>query len=572
MENISQAKKKGAFGSFAAHPSFLRLLPVLGITAVALVLMLPLFLGPWRNGYDTLFHIANIDQLYEQLGSNPLFPCPIMSEVGYDLGYGTYLFYPPLSHFVAAYLNFITHDTIVSMQIAHFLFLALSGLTMYWTSLSISGKQSVGFLSALIYMVFPYHMTDIYIRDAFSECALYVFLPLIVLGLHELYAASAANKRFKFYPCFIIGYCGGMLSHLTLMIPFTVLIFLFLLIRIKDTLKKERLLSFITAGLLILAITSPFWTSVLTYKLQGGYSVFSNDTMYRGIEWYGLKFSQYNIMHQFGLAEMKYFIPIPVIVMLLVTLTRIHKQAKPYLLFLFFGIFTFLLTTLYWPWAHMPSLIKMVQFPSRFQLFMFLSLALLVPACFCLCRKRTEQIGTVILAVLLVCSGFQHVSMPASTVDRDHFDYNNGMGWQKEYLPTAANEQIDYLKNRGDDIRIEKGTAAIQITENRTPALRFTVQNSDSPTIELPRLYYLGYTLRDADGNRIALRQNERGLIEAELTKDGDYTFAYTGTLTAKISTVCSLSALLILFAVSLFIIKKRKKPPFISKAKHPSR
>ncbi|MCI8590093.1 MAG: hypothetical protein HFE77_05210 [Clostridiales bacterium] len=560
MENELQKKIKRSLSFSFAHRSILRVLPVLGIIAAALLLMLPLFLGPERNGYDSLFHVANVDKLYENLQINPLFPCPIVKDVGYHLGYGTYLFYPPLAHFIAAYLNFITHDTIVSIQIAQFLFLALSGLTMYLTSFRISHKQSASFISALIYMFFPYHMTDIYVRDAFSECALYVFLPLIVLGLYELYSPATANARFRFYVCFIIGYCGGMLSHLTLMIPFTVLVVLFLLIRIKDTIKKERLIPLIIAGCLVLAITSPFWTNVLTYKLHGGYSVFENDTMYQGIEWYGLTFSHYSILHQRDLVEMKYFIPIPVFIMLLATLTRIHKQTKTHWLLLSFCVLTFGLTTVYWPWEHMPSLIKMVQFPSRFQVFMFVFLALLAPVCLSWCRGRTAQILPVLFAVLLTVSGFQHVKMPSSTVDLDHFDYNNGMGWQKEYLPVCANENIDYLENRGEGILVKDGAADIVITENQTPSLHFQVQNCVSPTIELPRLYYLGYTLRDANGNKLTLQQNEYGLLQAKLTANGDYTLAYTGTLTAKVSRICAWLALLTLLAIGLYTIKKQRK------------
>ena len=350
-----------------------------------------------------------------------------------------------------------------------------------------------------------------------------------------------------------------MLSHLTLMIPFTVLVILFMLIRIKDTLKKERLVPLLIAGLLILAITSPFWTSVLTYKLHGGYSVFDNDTMYRGIEWYGLKFSQYSVLNQFGLVEMKYFIPIPVIAMLLVTLTRIHKQKKTYLLFLFFVILTFWLTTIYWPWAHMPSIIKMIQFPSRFQLFLFLALSLLAPICVHWCRGRTGHILSVVLALLLLVCGLQHTRLFDEAVDREHFDYNNGMGWQKEYLPVPANEQIDYLKSRGSDILLKEGTADIEIKENQTPSLRFEVRNSDAATIELPRLYYLGYTLRDADGNKFAICQNENGLIQAKLPANGDYELVYTGTITAKISTVCSWFTLLFLLIFCLLTLQKQK-------------
>lgn len=48
------------------------------LAAAAFVLMLPLFLGGPRNGYDTLFHLANVDKLFEQLQQNPLFPSRVV--------------------------------------------------------------------------------------------------------------------------------------------------------------------------------------------------------------------------------------------------------------------------------------------------------------------------------------------------------------------------------------------------------------------------------------------------------------------------------------------------------------
>lgn len=522
------------------------------LAAAAFVLMLPLFLGGPRNGYDTLFHVANVDKLFEQLQQNPLFPSRVVGGAANDFGYGTYLFYPPLSHFTAAYLNFFTRDTILSIQITHFLFLALSGMTMFWASARISGSRRVGFMSGLVFMLFPYHLTNIYVRDAFSECALFVFLPLILWGLYELFDGDKA----KFYPLFVIGYAGGMLSHLSLMIPFTLLVFLYLLLRVKETIKTCRLLPLCLAGLFVLLLTSPFWINVLTYKLQGGYTVFEGSTMYEGIEGYGLTFSQYDVLWKRDIVEMRYYISLPVMAMLLVTLFNIRKFSRKYYPVLFLGVLAFCMTTLYWPWKYMPDMLKMVQFPSRFQIFMFLALALFTPLCLTLLSHKQAHLLLPLLAVFILLSGFQHVGVRAETVDLAHFDYNNGMGWQKEYLPVAAAQHSDYWQNRSHEILVRSGSAEVQIEDDRLPALRFQVESPVNAVLELPRLYYLGYQLKNEQGKTIALYQNENGFLEAAIPAPGVYTLNFAGTPAERTARVLSLVSIL-LFAA--FIGFRRK-------------
>lgn len=76
--------------------------------------------------------------------------------------------------------------TLDTMKIVYTVSLLLSGFTMYFFSYKLLKSRKLAFLSGLIYMAIPYHLSDIYVRDAIAETFLFPFLPLILLGVYNL--------------------------------------------------------------------------------------------------------------------------------------------------------------------------------------------------------------------------------------------------------------------------------------------------------------------------------------------------------------------------------------------------
>jgi uncharacterized membrane protein YfhO len=127
-----------------------------------------------------------------------------------------------------------------------------------------------------------------------------------------------------------------------------------------------------------------------------------------------------------------------------------------------------------------------------------------------------------------------------------------GMGWQKEYLSVNAFDNLDYLENR--DNLIKCSTECNIDDESNYPNIDFTV-NGDS-IIELPRLYYLGYTLKNSDKEIINIYENDKGFIGANVSS-GSYTLKYTGTILDNIASRVSL--LTILLYIFYIIYRKNK-------------
>ena len=45
----------------------------------------------------------------------------------------------------------------------------------------------MGALAAILYMLMPYHLNDMYIRNALGEFLSYIFIPLVFLGLYKIF-------------------------------------------------------------------------------------------------------------------------------------------------------------------------------------------------------------------------------------------------------------------------------------------------------------------------------------------------------------------------------------------------
>ncbi len=520
---------------------------VLIILAVAFITMLPLFTSDYKSSHDTKFHLTNIDSLTEQIKKDFFNPSKIVGNIGNDFGYGTNLFYPSLSHYVASYINVVIDNPVISVEIVYFISLFLSGISMFLLSKALSKNDHVGLISAIIYMLFPYHLSDIYIRDAIGESLLFVFLPLILLGLYELFND---NKK-KFYIFFVIGYVGGILSHLTMMTYFTILILIFLIFKYKKSIKYIK--QFVTASIFILTITSPFLVALLQQRLLGNYNVFMEGVMVQGTWGNALNILKYIMIgDNWGTGETRFYIDLIVLILLFLTLKK-YKQYnnKYYNCILIFGIISLILSSKLFPWDLLPKSFRIIQFPWRFVTFVSLSISILAPLC--ISKFNDKKMLSIILIIFMVLLAQPNLKQASNEViDISNIEQWYGMGWQREYLPVSAVENSDYFDNRNHDIIIKEGNANVEIINNDVPYLEFKVDND--LTVELPRIYYIGYTLLDENNNKISFYENEYGFIEVKL-ESGTYKLDFTGTKYDELAKIVSIISII---GFGVFVWRKK--------------
>lgn len=530
---------------------------ILIIFIIALFTMMPMLTSEFCFGHDTEFHLTNIISLTEQIKNNFLNPSRIVGNIGLNFGYATNIFYSPIVHMVTSYLNVLINNPIISIKLIHLITLFISGLSMFFLSKRLSKSNEIGLVSSIIYMLFPYYTSDIYIREALSESFIFMFLPLILLSLYELFSEDGSIKRF--YLLFIFGYVGGMLSHLTIMSYFTIIIFIYLIFNFKKTIKNLK--HFIIASILIFGITSPFLVGLFEHKLLGSYNVFKEGVMVQGTWGNALNPLDYiNVLKNFGNGEIKYFIDIITLILLIITLIKFKKLTnKWYNAVLVFGIIGFILSTKIFPWDIFPKSFRLIQFPWRFETFVSISVSLIAPICLVDFKdKKTSTIFIILSIFLLAQPNLRYAWNGDAKVDINNLNYYNCMGWQMEYLPVKTAENIDYFNNRNHDIIIKENEGSINIIKDDVPYLEFNVETDKNITIELPRTYYIGYKLIDSNNNEIDIYEGEYGFIEANLSS-GTYILNYTGTSYYNIARIVSLISLILVIVVWRFYDKRNR-------------
>lgn len=58
---------------------------------------------------------------------------------------------------------------------------------MYSFVNKLTKSKEVGALAAILYMLMPYHLNDMYIRNALGEFLSYIFIPLVFLGVYKIF-------------------------------------------------------------------------------------------------------------------------------------------------------------------------------------------------------------------------------------------------------------------------------------------------------------------------------------------------------------------------------------------------
>lgn len=534
----------------------------------SLFMFSPMFFN-YFLGDDTTFHAANISARGSNL-SNVF--SKILPEVGNNLGYGIGIFYPMLPHLLGGLiLNFISIFGLgeyATLKILKFIVIFGSGIFMYLFSSKLFKSKNHGLIASLFYISSSYFFTDIYSRDALNESFVFIFIPLIFLGIYYLFQE---NDKFKFYLCFVSGYTLMMYSHLVLSVWLTLIFIVFLLLFVKDIFKKENFISLVIAALLILIFTSPFIIPLIEHMLNGEYIIF--DTKLSTLTWtldlkqFFVQISDITGSHNYLFTNFN----IVVILLSLVVLFKIFTKKLPsyrrkfIVGFLLITIISVILVCNNTIWHYTPDFLNNLQFPWRVCTFAVFGISLFavegLDVFYSLFKKKFVPIASLLIIVILLGNIYYNMQN-IQYVKSLPYNINDGMGWGYEYLPLETKNNMTYFEKRNDNkIKIEKDRAKVKVISNNVPSMEFSVNDiKESVTLELPRLYYLGYKIVDEDGKEINYFKNDKGLISIKLNKDGKYYVSYPGTISYQIAKVVCIFTATICIIIIFLKVKSKKK------------
>lgn len=532
------------------------------IFAIVLILFSPICTSLYVGGHDTDYHISNILAIMENIDifNGKFFPDKVVPLIANNFGWGNGIFYPSLPHYVTAYLGIIFStfniSVVSAMKVVHFFTVLLSGIFMFWLIKKKTKNNYASLFSSIIYITFPYFITDFFIRDAYAETFMFVFIPLIFLGLEYLFEQNYK----KFYIFFIIGYVGAMNSHLVLSVYLTFFVILFLLLNYKLVFNKRNIISLFIAAVFILFFTAPFIVPLIEHTINGEYVVYLKDYMYNFDK---LKSSLVNF-NQYFTNESIDFIPRTIsfvglmnFILVLINLKRINdKILIKYIILVFFVVF--MLSPLF-PWYKVPKFLLNIQFVWRLETFLVFFMSVTSGYVIYLFNKSNLQNFISISLIVAVIQAFMIINNASiMQIHLNYIDFSTKGAAQYQYIPINAFENQDYFLNRNDKIKIKKGQAKIKIIENNTPYLKFKVDSKEKVTIEIPRFFYFGYDIVLINGKNkesLTYKENKNGFIELTVPYSGTVTVEYNGTKGYKLSMIIFWIAAIISF---IYLIKNK--------------
>ncbi|MBR0467943.1 hypothetical protein IJJ53_03525 [Candidatus Saccharibacteria bacterium] len=517
------------------------------IALVALFGLSVFFSSGYPSGDDVGYHAASVMGMVD----NNVFDILTGKINGYianDLGYGGGIFYPPLTHIATTLIYKIVRmfglDVFFAFKIFYFFVLFFAGIFMYELIRLITRHEKAALFSGLFYITFPYVLSDILIRSAMAESAIFVFMPVVLMGVYYL----LHDDYKKFLLCFVIGGVGMVHSHLVLTMFFTVVCVIGFLPRIKVFLKKRRILYFCIGCIVIMLLSLPFLLPMLQNKLNVDYRVFEPGFMssLKTVQEWRLSL---DTLFSFDrpMKTVAGFMNIFGLCIIIYAIVRYRKiKTRDNVIFLWFAIVVSILcmlcTTTLFSWSKLPSVFLMIQFPWRLCSFVAFSSAILLGFSLqYLDREVGESRDMLYILVGVACcfSVFRinNLVHPAQDLDQGQLAYYPAL----DYLPTVTPSSLEYINTHTRMPIPNDGDVQISNVYSKTPDMSFDVVGVSNETkIVLPRLYYLGYIVearyKDGTVEKLSYSMSEDGFIELSLNCDAYVLVSYSGTEVQKVS------------------------------------
>ena len=552
-----------------------KLIDYIIILVFALVISIPLMSTDFNiYGDDGIQHIARLMGTYQTITEGE-FPPVIMSNFCNGFGYSWNIFYSPFTAYLPLIFSIFTNSFELMLKLFIILVAFLSGVAMYEFVKKVSKNRYAGILAAAIYVFAPYRLTDTYMRVAISELASFIFIPITFLGMYNIF--NGEDKSIKSSLMLTLGAVGLIITHTVITMYVAIFCFIYLLLNIKSLKDKMVLKALGFNILLIILLSSFFILPLIEHYLKADYEVFVPGRMERTSELIRNKVEPLDLVYtddnQFCF-EIGLITTIGIVLTLLAFKKVEKRNRKIYWFSLIAGIICIMMSLKFFPFENLPAILKMIQFTFRLLEFSTFFLAFFAAYNYSLVIKNFNMRDVLILSIvafLLIIPLKKNLNFekkwsesmlwPAVGVNDNTKRVHAGCA-TFEYLPSKAFNNLDYLKHREDKVYVLEGDATISNEEKEGTSMTFKIESIENNTkLELPYIYYLGYTVEITNNNgetkKVETYESENGFVAFVVSAEDEGTVkvTYTGTILMIIS--YAISAVTIIGIVLWFVVGK---------------
>ena len=513
------------------------LIVVLGVIAT----IVPFLSHFYNISTDGVYHLARFQSIADSLKDNSIPNTLNFKYVSQNSAIGVAInsLYPWLTGLIFIIPNLIFQNPIWGLA-AGFLLLNIITISTAQSLMSyISSRRIIIYTGVVIYQFNNYHFIDLYSRSAFGESIAYAFIPLVFLGILQIYDA----KKTGFL---VLGLGMGLLinTHIISFIFGLLIIFISILHRcVKKNMTRHELVAFCKAGFVgILVGLYAIYNLLDVYLLNNIVEPFKTikmldmNTMLTTLLNNDIK-SENSIGWNLGL-------PVTILLISLLILAYKAQQNSTWKIWIISAGVIYLFIFNWWPTESLVNTpLSIIQFYGR----LFVIIGLLISIGFVLfLNHHTVSTKRLVLLNLLI------IAFSLSAIYQNHYNY-----WtyrqslnSSNYYTTLKNRSTfsDYLPAKGS-----KTNVSVLFDENITVpkqkkltnnSVSFKVKANKNKTVSLPVVMYNGKSY-NIWVNNVQTQSLSAKLLRVKLTK---------GTNTIKLTSTNNKNELLLIVSVGSFI------------------
>ena len=152
-------------------------------------LLTPAYFFGAHDAPHSVFFLVEFDQT---LGDGYLWP-RWAPDFAFGYGYPLFNLYAPLAFYAAEILHLIGFGFVGAVKAMYALATMGAGLAMYGFIRRILGAEA-GLLGAVVYMLVPFHLVEVFVRSAYPEFVALALLPLVLWAFTNLVAAPTPRR------------------------------------------------------------------------------------------------------------------------------------------------------------------------------------------------------------------------------------------------------------------------------------------------------------------------------------------------------------------------------------------
>ncbi len=477
---------------------------------LALVFTMPALIGLFHPGFfptdDGNWMVIRFSAFYEAL-RNGQFPVRFLPRLNNGYGYPVADFLYPLFMYLGIPIHILRINFIDTIKIILGLSIFLSSVfTFLWLRKLFDNISS--FVGATLYVLFPYHLYDVYKRGSVGEAVSLTVLPFLFWQTERKSLVWTS-----------IGIAFLILAHNTLAVMFMPLVFLYMILNVCIAEKRKELLLFYLKSLVLgFSMSSFFWVPAL-YDLQ--YTVFFKTTV-----------SQWsNYFSPPGLVSLSFiFVFLAFFVLIVFGKINIKKYKLEALVFII-GILSVFLAfpQSYFVWRFLP--VSFIQFPFRFLSLAIVSTSFLSAFAVSVLKGKIKLAFAIITLVLIFVSAWPYLFPKSYQMFPDTFYSTNqdSTTVRNEYMPKWV-KQIPESMAR-EKVTVVSGRASVQNLLANGNKASFSLNAFSSSVVQFNTIYYPGWTV-EVDKKTVPVSYNNNsGLIRFSVSpgqKNVDIYFAET--------------------------------------------